>query len=709
MKLHRFKEAFEHYQKAVDADSSNPDARLHLAELLVMGGLPQQALVHVEFVLDRQPENAAALSLLGSITAAAGNVGKAVELFAHALNNEPTRESTGIALAELYNRVDKVSDARSILLRSALANPSSPMASLALGRLEEQEGHSKDAESAYRAAVTASDSVLPNLRLAQFLQRSGRISEAEDVLRHLDALRQSSATALADFQLASGHPDAASQNYVDQLNRIVPAKAVASPVAGTISRLVEAQLQIASADGEMISASSPAFPNSFTVAHALLDKHRQALDEATIAILECEIALAESDIPKAEAQAAIAQTRAPESAAAHYVRGLVFKRQDKVAEAKMEWNSALEMDAEHVPSRLALAKQSLSEKDLTTAEDQVSSVVRDEPGNVAALNLYARALLAEGRLGPARGILSRSLALNRNALESQVILGDIEMAQHRYSLALIAYQKALLLHPESNDALLGLLNVYRQGAITRRVLRQMEKVANAAPSSASLMEITGRLYEEHGWHAEAVRTLNRAVEIDAQRATAALALTNAYFAKGDLAAANQTLLSSRSIRNATPAVAAMLAAGKAQQQGDQSSAIRNYEAAIKHGEPSGAAANNLAWIYAQQGIRLDRALKLALSAVERNPQDAAMLDTLGVVYLKLRDYSSATQILVRAVSASEDAKSKRNTAVPEMVQSELYEHLAAAYTGVGMASEAAAALSKSRSANSQKHSAKAGA
>src|SRR5437868_2911305 len=112
LKLQRFKEAFEQFQKAADADSSNLDAHLRLADLLVIGGLPQQALGHVRLVLEKQPENPAALSLLGTISAEAGNTNQAIEFLRHSLKNDPTQDGTAVALAELYNRIDKVAEAR---------------------------------------------------------------------------------------------------------------------------------------------------------------------------------------------------------------------------------------------------------------------------------------------------------------------------------------------------------------------------------------------------------------------------------------------------------------------------------------------------------------------------------------------------------------------------------------------------------------------
>jgi tetratricopeptide (TPR) repeat protein len=667
-----------------------------LAELLVIGGAPQQALSHVQFVLERQPENPIALALLGSIEIQAGNTKSATQLLEHSLKNDPTRESVAVDLANLYNQSDRVKEARNILLESAKTNPTSPMSSLALGRLEEQEGDGKAAENAYRAAVAASDSELPNRRLAQFLERLGRVKEAEQVLQHLETLPTSAPTALADFQLSAGKSDAAVQLYEKKLFSARLAAETGrehaytpSRDAALVSRLIEAELQADA--GKSVNSA-----NRAASARALLDQHRSALDEASIAVLEAEIALASGDLSTAERQAKVALTRAPDSAAAHYVHGLVFRRQDKVAEAKEEWNTALGLDADNIPSRLALANQTLSEHDAATADEQVSAVIRSEPANIAGLDLYARVLLAEGKFAAARGILARSLALDGRAAESHIILGELAMAQRQYGSALIDYQQALLIQPESAEALYGLLSVYRTGTITRPVLRQMEKVANAPPSSASLMEITGRLYDEHGWHADALRVLKRAVEIDSHRPTAVLALSNAYAAQGDNASASQTFLASGAVSSSTP-VAALLAAEQSQQQGDEAGAIRSYELALQRGESSGAAANNLAWIYAQRGTDLQRALKLAQAAVERNPSDASMLDTLGVVYLKLHDYSAASETLKRAVALAESKKSSSSSASSvRKAEPLLYQHLAAAYSGAGMNAEAEAALAKAR-------------
>ena len=67
----------------------------------------------------------------------------------------------------------------------------------------------EEAVESYRRAVATEDTPDTNLRLAQFLQRTARVAEAEQVLRRVDAQRPAQPTALPDFELIAGKPDTA--------------------------------------------------------------------------------------------------------------------------------------------------------------------------------------------------------------------------------------------------------------------------------------------------------------------------------------------------------------------------------------------------------------------------------------------------------------------------------------------------------------------
>ncbi len=671
----RINEAFVSYQKALELDPQNADANLHVAELMVAAGMAQQALPYITVVARAQPTNPAALAVLGAVHASLGNYDDATALYRRALALDPTRVNVSLALAELYNRNEKVDDARAVLMKAAERNPKSALPWLGLGRLEEQEGNAAAAERDYRSAVSANDDPQTNLRLAQFLQRTAQVVQAERVLARIDKLSVGASTSLGDFQLSSGQSFSALQQYLTALeSQEMPAGARAKAhddsgdVASLTARAVEA---------ELARPRDMQVPNA---ARRLLSAHRAEIDPGTLATLEAEIALTEGNLAVAESQAMLAVEKAPDSAAAHYVLGEVRQRQAKTAEAKSEFTAAFAADSSHVPSRLALAEMELKEGANLAAEEHASGVVREEPANLRALTVYARVLMQQGRYASAQSIANRAAAVDKQAVAPRTVLGDIALRQGKLSSALLAYEQAVLLDPQSSEALQGLVQVYRRGRFDRAMLRRMEKVAGAPPASAALMEIAGRLYADHGWTQDAVRALRRAAQLDSLRSSATLALSEAYSNQKQYDAAYEVASRAFSGPEVQPNTLALMTALRAEQNQDLDSAIRNYESALKSGDPRGVAANNLAWLYASRGKKLDRALELAELAHERDPQNAAIQDTLGVVHLKRRNFTDAVSVLQDGIRLAER---QRRNANARSTERDLYLHLAEAFSGIG--------------------------
>ena len=83
----------------------------------------------------------------------------------------------------------------------------------------------------------------------------------------------------------------------------------------------------------------------------------------------------------------------------------------------------------------------------------------------------------------------------------------------------------------------------------------------------------------------------------------------------------------------------------------ENKAKEQYEAVLKIDPKFGPAANNLAWIEAEHGGSLDRAIQLAQVAEEKMPDDPSVADTLGWIYFKRNMYS-------RAVTYGEESRDK---------------------------------------------------
>lgn len=642
--LDQANEALRMFEQAIDSSGHNLGARLHAGEIYLAGGQAQRSAEQATFVIAQQPKNVEALVLLGSAYSELGDHALAAVFWTRALQSDPSQAAVAVHLADLWLRTGEPAKAREVLRQSMAANPRDPDARIALGRLEERLGNLAAAEEAYRSAVLANDTPETARRLAQFLERAGRHIEAELLLRRLDVRNPTLPSALADLEVVAGRAPNAAQRYEHELENLKATQGSKSgqDVAAIAARLVEADL----ADVPVSKAQEPARPNT-AQARAHLEQYRHELDATTVAILEAEIALAEGLPAIAQARAEAAASSSPRSAAARYVLGVTRYAANDTVKARAEWRQVIEDDPTFLPARLALGRVCFEAGDVAGAEEQLAAVLREEPANLQALLLYARVLLAGHRYSAAAAIAQRAAGLDVSLAEPRIELGEIALQSGQPGQALIYFEKAILLDPHNQEAIDGLTRVYRIGRVTRPMLRRMETVAGHEPPSATLFEVAGRLYTDHGWYQDAIRALQSALRLEPRRSTAAIALAQAFAATGQVSEA------ATSAQHAAGGSGELLAGLEAQKQQDVDRAIAHYEAAVGRGEPSGTAANNLAWLYAQRGSKLDRALTLAQSALDAAPQNPAFLDTVGYVHLRRREYTAAIKVLKAAVELAE--------------------------------------------------------
>ena len=680
-RLGRANEAFAAFQQAMQVDASNLLAHIKVGTMYLAGGAPANAREQANFVLRRMDDNTDAWALLGAASAANGEDSVAKWAYTHVLAAEPRRVSVAVALAEVYDGEGEMDLAQNILRNAAKAESSSAIPLLALGRLQEEQGNSAGAEQSYRDAVAREDTAETNLRLAQFLQRGTRIAEAEQVLRHVDSMRPTQPTAVPDFELISGRAPVALDRYETALQAATSSwdkhkgKAGADKNKASIAaRMIEADLE--SVGQKATVGATPGHEKSLALAraHRDLEQYRHELDPATVAVLETEIAISENDPVAANHHADEAVKLAPQSAAAHYVCGAARLRNGDASRARSEWEAAVEQDSSFVPARLALAAQSLQMNDAMGAENYVIPVVRDEPANIEALTVFARALAMRKHYEEAEQIARRAVAVDAKSAAPHLLLGELALNQNHPADALKEYERAVLLEPRSQPALDALIGLYRRADVTRPMLQRLEDVALREPTSPTLLEIAGRLYAEHRWYDDASRSLAKAIELDPHRTTAATALAQVQAAMGQLSAATNSAMRTDN------SAASLLAGIQAQDRNDLAAAIEQYQDSVKRGDRTGIAANNLAWLYAKTG-QLDRALELAQSAHNISPRDPAILDTLGFVYLQRREYSQAVEQLELAAHLA--SAPDENGDHDAQLLSQIREHLAEAYRRAG--------------------------
>ena len=85
-----------------------------------------------------------------------------------------------------------------------------------------------------------------------------------------------------------------------------------------------------------------------------------------------------------------------------------------------------------------------------------------------------------------------------------------------------------------------------------------------------------------------------------------------------------------------------------------SDAIQAYVEAISINPRDHASLNNLAWVYAVEGIKLDFAERLSRRSLRLVPDSAIYLDTLAEIYFRAGERELATEFIRRAISLRPD-------------------------------------------------------
>jgi tetratricopeptide (TPR) repeat protein len=707
--LKKFKEGYWELSETVRLDPDNVEARLAYATLSLAANRNEEVVEQAEAVVEIDPDNADGHLLLGQAYANLGRWDEVEAPLLRAVELAPDNGGYRAVIASAYEQLDRPQDAEK-QLREGIANSDDPMPVLytMLGRLLFEQERYDEAESAFEGALAAAQKQAAESgegeeprELAQAYQNLAsihfRLDEPDQAIATLEeGIEKSSNRAdlvalLARYYRSTGDEEAAREVY-ESATRLDPGdpmpyltvsnmlgrrgdvegaleyaeKAIAAEPDHVAARLRKAELLIDMG----VRREEP----------ALIDEARTLIDqvlaedatspEGLFVLGKLEIARENLDAGVDALRAAL-DTR-PDWPQAQMVLGSALMLRGEPQRARAALARAVELDPNFNEARRLLVKvhADLGEHEYAIENGRV--YLRARPDDDTTRIIVAQSMVRLGKVEEATALLEQ-IPEERRTADALFAIGRLQFAQGQTDAARETMLKVDALRPYNARVLEVLLSIDRNQGKLSHAIKRVNDAVEARPDDAALWHLKGVVALYAGDPAGAEKALTRAIELEPNNLAAYQQLAGLYARTGRLD--ETTRLYERAVERQPDNAAAHHFLGVLYETTGQTAKAREqYELALRYDASLGESKNNLAYLLAEAGEDLDRALELAQDAKAAMPDSANAADTLGWVLYKRGVASAAVGYLREAVQFAD----KDDPAIGE-----IRSHLALAYEATG--------------------------
>ena len=665
--LERYPEMLEELRKTVSLDQNNLDARIKLGNYY-LGGSRGRADVIAESerlakeILAKDANNIEGHILMGSVLFAQNQKDKAFDELNHAIQLDPNRVESYLSMAKFYIANSEPVKAEELFKRAIQINGNSSLAHTEFGKFLAQSNRSAEAESELRKAVE----VGPTDRNARYMLASyylvtRQLDKAEESYKAVASLepdKPESQAVLADFYSAVNRNDDAVRIYQEILSK--------SPdyLMGRY-RLAEIMLTKGDAQGASAQIEEALKKDSHDRQALLLRARMKAQGNQTD-----KLKSAIEDLKEVLRQEPNSRPGLYFMAQVNYSLGLIDQARAFAADLEKNY-------PDYLPAKLmqlqiavtsgdnkgasALANELLARLDKTAPDRDNSPQLLAEIREKTYLTRGTALLQLKNTAGARKDFeAARDIAPKDPVVYNSLALAAV--ADNKIDEAISSFESALNVDGTNFDALNGLITLYAKSQQLDKAHARIDQALNAYPNVAALHYLKAQVYGYQQNVPSVEAELNRALELDPNYLAAYSALAALYInsKQEDRAIAQYQKIISLRPDNATPYT---LVGILEDQRKNYDVAAENYRKALDKDPNAVIAANNLAWLYATTGKgNLDEALRLAQGVVQKNPNVAGFIDTLGWVYYKKSLHTAAVEQLRNAVAINEAQARAANVA-----------------------------------------------
>ncbi len=664
--LGQFNEVLDELRKTVELDETNLEAKARLGNyfLLVQPPMVTETEKMRDEILAADPNFIEAHLLNASILAARGRPDiDVVNAVNKAIDMDPQRIQSYISLQRLYMTRENAADAEKAIKRGIEANPAAVLGYIEYGRFLMYSSRDAEAETQFTKAI-ATDGMNIEAReaAAEFYVTSKQIDKAERAYLDLVSVQENSPESrlvLAEFYKDSERADDA----INVLNGIV----------ADTPEYARARYQLASV--YLDRKDTVKVNEQLTALFEINDNDTEAL------MLRSRLRMQENQFEDSVKDLEDVLKRTPSAK-----EPLFLMVQARLALGQVEQANAFigDLDRYHpayIKTGLLKVQSAFTAGDATTAFKLANELIdrtnaampnaEFDPQSLADLRIRgisSRGLanLDLGKLTDAKGDLKEVLRVSPNSASAMINLAKVMIAERNNEGARDLYEKALNADNQNFDAMSGIVTTsVKLGQSARahqRIGDLLAANAGRADMMAALHYLNSTVFTAEKNAAGAEKELTTAIGLDANYQPAYSAYANLLVSQNRT---DEALAQYKTALEKRPTAQVYTLLGILENsRGNTTEAEQAYRKALELAPETPIAANNLAWLIADNQGNLDEALQLATMVVSKNQSVPGYYDTLGWIYLQKGLTSPAVQHLKRAV-AIEEANARKSGSDPD--------------------------------------------
>ena len=667
----KLRDGYWELRETARLDPKNLEARLQYGQLARLAGDLDEAEKQADDVIAADPKRAAGYVLRGQVLELRKKPEDARAAYQKAIETAGDDPGPLVLFADFLVRQGDDAAAEPLLRKFVALKPGFASSAALASFLARDRSRDAETEAVYHQAIEHAKPDELSLAIrsyAGFLYSRDRYDEAEKLLKGASAKDPSDLQliyTLARFYMARGDTAQADammeQSAKARPNEVEPFLVLSAYRSrkGDVPGALEAAESALKVDPE----SQPA---RLRKAELLLDLGLRKDDKAQIAeargIVDAVLAkdASSTDGLFVKAKLDMAEQRLDDAVKglrralelradwpqAQYLLASALLMQNDRNGAKAAVTRALELDPTLLDARRLLLRIDALLGDNDLAVEEGRRILKAEPGDVGTRVLVAQSQVRLGKPDDALATLNEIPEKDRTG-EVYYAIGRVHLLKNQPARAREVLEKADAATPNQPDILQSLLELDRAQNRLADSSARIAKALEASPNDPRIVQLDGIRLAFLGQNDAAEKQLRHAIDLAPNDLALYGTLAQLLGATGRMQDVVKTY-EEASKANPKNGALQLLLGTLYEQQGQLDLAAERYQQALTLDPSLAVAKNNLAYLLAEQGKDLDKALDLAQEAKAALPDNANTADTLGWVLYKKGVPSAAVGYLKEA-------------------------------------------------------------